>query len=399
MDDSNRHDITNLCYLSKWLEVKDDVVIFGAGAVGRGFIARLVEGNGFTPVFVEADIELARHLSEADGYIVHLTGAGKKDCHVSGYKVLTLEQGEEISKALGNCLFATTAVGGQNLENIALIIASAFTRALIQRVEPLNILLCENWPDAEKVLADALLKAGCQKDCFACVRCSVERMVRSGKNKLDLIAEDGQPFYVDRQAWKGQQGNVVCGIEGLTFTDDIEAIYARKLFTSNAGGAALAYFGFLYDCKFLYEALAIPEIRKNLTELLNVAKQCLIVSFGLDEAGLERHLDELMNQRFPNRDLADTVHRVARNPLRKLGSKERLAGLVHLLQRHALSTEPVSRVIGSALHYRDPTDAESLELGRIIAQEGAGTILEDVCGFKRHETCFEESLEFYDYYS
>jgi len=79
------------------------------------------------------------------------------------------------------------------------------------------------------------------------------------------------------------------------------------------------YFGYLSDYHFLYEALEIPEIRKNLTELLNVAKQCLIGSFGLDETGLQGHLDELMNRRFPNQDLADTVQRVARNPLRKLG--------------------------------------------------------------------------------
>jgi mannitol-1-phosphate 5-dehydrogenase len=381
---------------SRLLEMKDSVVIFGAGAVGRGFIARLLVANGLTPIFVETDVQMAWRLNEVDGYIVHVTGAGKRECHVSDYEVLTPEQGGEISKALADCIFMATAVGGQNLETVARIVTAGVSK---QRGKPLNILLCENWPNAEKVLAEALLKAGCDEGSFACVRCSVERIVRGAENELDLIAEGGQPFYVDRQTWKGEQGGVVCGIKGLTFTDNIEAIYARKLYTSNAGGAALAYFGYLSDCHFLYEALEISEIRKNLTELLNVAKQCLIESFGLDEAGLERHLDELMNRRFPNRDLADTVQRVARNPLRKLGSQERLAGLTHLLQRHALSTEPVSRVIGSALNYRDSADAESLELGRIIAQNGAGAILEDVCGFKRQETCFEECLGFYDYYS
>jgi len=379
--------------------MNDSVVIFGAGAVGRGFIARLLASNGLTPVFVETDVQLVRRLNEIDGYIVRITGAEKKECNVSGYEILTPEQGGEISKALADCLFVATAVGGRNLETVARIVAAGLADASKQRGRPLNILLCENWPDAEKVLAEALLKAGCAEESFACVRCSVERMVRGGVNELDLIAEGGQMFYVDRQTWKGEQGGVVCGIEGLTFTDNIEAIYARKLYTSNVGGAALAYFGYLSDCQFLYEALEIPEIRKNLTELLNIAKQCLIESFGLDKTGLERHLDELMNRRFPNRDLADTVQRVARNPLRKLGSQERLAGLAHLLKRYALSTEPVSRVIGAALHYCDPADAESFELGRIIAQQGAGAILEDVCGFERQEKCFEECLEFYDYYS
>lgn len=379
--------------------MENSVVIFGAGAVGRGFIGRIIAANGLTPIFIEVNIELAQYLNEANSYVVYVTGTEKRQCNVSGYKVLTSEQDREISKALADCLFMATAVGGQNLETVVQSVALGLADASKRRDKPLNILLCENWPDAEKVLTTALLKAGCEKGDFACVRCSVERIVRAGEGKLDLIAEDGQTFYVDRRTWKGQQGDEVCGIEGLTFTDDIEAIYARKLFTSNAGGAALAYFGFLSNCTFLFEALKIPEIRKNLTELLNVAKEYLIASFGLDEAGLERHLDELMNRRFPNRDLADTVQRVARNPIRKLGLQERLAGLAHLLQKHALSTEPVSRVIGSALHYRNPKDSESLELGRIIAQKGAGAILEDVCGFKRHEICFEECLEFYDYYS
>lgn len=379
--------------------MKNSVVIFGAGAVGRGFIARLVTANGITPVFVEANVRLAWRLKEAGGYIVRLTGAEQKENCISGYRVLTMEQGEEISRTLSDCLFTATAVGGQNLKTIARIMASGLADAANQRDKPLNILLCENWPDAEKLLAEALLKAGCSNECFACVRCCVERMVRYGENELDLIAESGQPFYVDRLAWKGQHGDNVCGIKGFTFSDNIEAIYARKLFTSNAGGAALAYLGHLSGCRFLYEALKIPEIRKSLTDLLNVAKQCLIESFGLDQVDLERHLDELMSRRFPDRDLADTVQRVARNPLRKLGSQERLAGLVHLLQRHDLPTEPVSRVIGSALHYRDPADLESQELGRIVAQKGPGAILKDVCGFKRQDKCFEECLEFYDYYS
>jgi mannitol-1-phosphate 5-dehydrogenase len=379
--------------------MKNSVVIFGAGAVGRGFIARLVTANGITPVFIEADVQLARRLDEAGRYVVRITGAEQKEHCISGYSVLTTEQCGEISRALFDCLFVATAVGGQNLETVARTVASGLADAAHQRDKPLNILLCENWPDAEKVLAEALLKVGCSEESFTCVRCCVERMVRGGEKELDLIAESGQPFYVDRRTWKGEHDDYVCGIKGFTFSDNIEAIYARKLYTSNAGGAALAYLGHLSGCGLLYEALKIPEIRKNLTDLLNVAKQCLIESFGLDQADLERHLDELVNRRLPNQHLADTVQRVARNPLRKLGSQERLAGLVHLLLWHDFPTEPVSRVIGSALHYRDPVDAESQELGRIIAGKGPGAILEDVCGFKRQDKCFEECLEFYDYYS
>ncbi|MHC4560034.1 MAG: mannitol dehydrogenase family protein [Planctomycetota bacterium] len=379
--------------------MKDSVVIFGAGAVGRGLIARVLAVNGLTPVFVEVNHQLAEYLKHVDGYVVHLTGIAGKDCYVSGYDVLTLQEIEKISNPLADCLFMATAVGGENLKTVAPVVALGLERALNKRDKPLNILVCENWPNAENVLAEALLDAGCDEESFACVRCSVERMVRRKEKRLDLVAEGGQTFFVDSHAWKGEQIGAVCEIEGLKFTDNIGAIYARKLYTSNAGGAALAYLGSLSACQFLYEALEIPEIRKNLTDLLNAAKQTLNESFGIDMVELEQHITELISWRFPNRDLADTVERVARNPLRKLGFEERLAGLAHLLGRSGLGTKPVSRVIGAALHYREPADPDSVKLGRIIAQKGVGAILEDVCGFEKQERCYEECIEFYNHYS
>lgn len=378
--------------------MKGSVVIFGAGAVGRGLIARVLAASGLTPVFVEADLQLARQLKRVGRYVVRLTGPASEDCYVTDYDVLTVQQGEEISKALCDCLFMATAVGGQNLKAIAPAVSSGLGRAWERRRKPLNILVCENWPHAENVLAEALLHAGCAEESFACVCCSVERMVRRAADDIDLVAESGQTFYIDSRAWNGKRDGIVDGIAGLTFSDDIEAVYARKLYTSNAGGAALAYLGNISGCHFLYEALGVPEIRKNLTYLLNAAKQALIESFGIDKAELEQHIDELVGWRFPNRSLADTVERVARNPLRKLGPEERLAGLSHLLAGCGLATEPVSRVIGAAMHYRDPGDPQSVELGQIIAQKGASAVLEDVCGFKRPEKHHEECIRFYQHY-
>jgi len=371
--------------------MKGSVVIFGAGAIGRGLIADLVAANGVTPVFVEANSQSAEHLKQVHGYVVHLTGKIRKDHYVTGYEVLTLEEGEEISKALTNCPFMATAVGGQNLKAVAPLLGLGFKK----RKKPLNILVCENWPHAENVLAQALLDVGCDKENFACIRSSVERMVHRTENSLDLVAEGGQTLYADSRAWKGKQP---C-IEGLIFSDNIEAIYARKLYTSNAGHAALAYLGHLSDCQFIYEALEIPRIRENLLDLLNVAKQALTKSFSMDNAELEQHVDDLTAWRYCNRDLTDTVQRVARNPLRKLGAQERLAGLAHLLGRYALPTRPVSRIIGAAMHYRDPADLESVKLGEMVAQKGPSAILEDVCGFKRRERCYKECIEFYKYYS
>ena len=215
-------------------------------------------------------------------------------------------------------------------------------------------------------------------------------MVRKEAGTLDLMGEEGQPVYVDRAAWRGEPPEV----PGMVFCDDMEPLYARKLFTSNAGHALLAYLGARRGCEFIHDAAEVPELRRHLCELLDVARRALARRYG-DEAAIRAHVERLLTCRFPNRDLADPVARVARDPLRKLGPEERLVGLARLLQSSGLPTEPVSRAIGAALHYFDPGDAQSVRLRGLLARDGPRGVLRSVCGLDGDEACFHECLRFY----
>lgn len=364
------------------------VVIFGAGNIGRGLVAQLVTGAGLEAIFIEAYAPLARNLQDAGRYHVQVVGRTRETHTVTNYRVLVPGQEEEILSALEGCLFAATAVGGQHLPSLAPLLAAGLAR----RSDPLNVLLCENWPHADEALAEELVRAGAEAGRFACLRCSVERMVQSQPGLLDVLGESGQTLYVDGRPWMGEKPR----IEGLNFCDDLDALYARKIFTNNAGHALLAYRGALEGCKFLYEALEMAPIREHLEALLNFAAQGLARRHGLDPEELKRHVEDLLLYRYANRELGDTIQRVARQPLRKLGPGERLVGLARFMAEYGLPTRPVCQVIGAALHYVDPEDPESLDLAERIRQAGPGSVIESVCGFNRDEVCFTQSLEAYE---
>jgi len=373
------------------MAASDDVVIFGAGGIGRGLLGQLVADAGLHPVFVEANADLVGRLADAGAYQVHLVGQTQAICRIADFGVLGLDEPDLINTVISDCRFAATAVGGQNLPEVGPILGMG----LAGRAQPLNVVVCENLPHAVEIIGQSLNACSPPEARFSCVRASVERIVRSANNSLDLIGESGESLYVDRSAWLG----VVPDITGMILCDNIDSFYDRKLFTNNAGHALLAYIGALCGCQFIHEAVEIAEIRQHLRELLDLAGTALVRRHGMDAAEMRRHLDALVRWRFGNRRLADTVKRVGRAPLRKLGPEERLIGLIRLLQSCGLPTTPVCRVVGAALHYSDSDDQESVRLREMILSEGPEIVLTSVCGLKETEPVFEESLRFYADYS
>jgi len=367
--------------------MKNKVVIFGAGAIGRGLLGDIAVTNGYEAVFVEAVAELADKLAKRGSYQVNLVGQLEQSHNISDYKALGINDNVSIFKQLAECGFAATAVGGANLEPVAGLIAAG----LAKRQSVLNILVCENWPKADIVLTESLISRDADKDSFRCVPCSVERMAKNSKDGLDVIVESGQSLYVDTAKWVGVKPK----IDELLFCENIEAYYKRKLYTNNAGHVLLAYMGRLAGCEFLYEALAKSQIRQFLEELLNASAEILVRRYGFSRTDMQRHIDELVKWRFSNPKLADTVTRVARDPLRKLSSQERLVSLACLLEQNNLPTKPVCRVIAAAMYYFDSDDRESVRMAELIAENGPQAVLRQICGFDENSPCFKECLEFF----
>ena len=356
---------------------KPQILVFGAGCIGRGLIGELAARGGWDAVFVEARPDFVRDLRKAGRYTVRLVGRAERVTPVEGFRVLLPEHRNALAEAARQCAFAATAVGGEHLANVA----ESITPGLRRRATPLNLLVCENWPRADQVLRDALLKAGGRDESFSCVAASVERIVRPVPDSLDLIGESRETLLFDATRWRG----ALPQLEGLVLCDDLTPYYARKLFTNNAGHAVLAYEGHLVGCELLCDALDEASIRGRLESLLETAAAMLGEEYGLGRESLEDHVRVLVRHRFANRDLADTVRRVARAPLRKLGPEERMVGLLRRLQKHGLPIQPVCRTIAAALHYRDPADDGAVKLARMIRQGGARLVLEKVCGIRPEE--------------
>ncbi len=77
-------------------------------------------------------------------------------------------------------------------------------------------------------------------------------------------------------------------------------------------------------------------------------------------------------ERFRNPELPDTVERVGRQPLRKLGRHERFIGPAAELASMGLPVDGLLAAIGAALRFDVPADPESVELQELLGSREPG---------------------------
>jgi mannitol-1-phosphate 5-dehydrogenase len=169
------------------------------------------------------------------------------------------------------------------------------------------------------------------------------------------------------------------GVTGFQLTDRIHAYEERKLFTHNMGHAVCAYLGFLAGHTWIWQAVDDPSIRPTLEGAFRETGQALIRRHGFSPDEQRAHENDLAS-RFANRRLGDTVARVGRDPLRKLGPSDRLVGAARLCLAEGVQPDNVARALAAALMFARPDDESAASLQAMLRSQGPGAVLERICG-------------------
>ena len=126
---------------------------------------------------------------------------------------------------------------------------------------------------------------------------------------------------VDKAAFKGE----VPEIKNMVPYAPFDYYIKRKLYVHNMGHAACAYLGDLLGLEYIYQAIAVPEVRVLVQNAMLESAQILHKHYGADLTALQAHITDLL-YRFTNAALKDTCERVGGDPARKLSPADRLIG-------------------------------------------------------------------------
>ncbi len=369
-------------------------VVFGAGMVGRGFLGQLFTESGYEVTFVDIDRELVEAINAQGGYWLRLVdNEGIQELWIAPVQAIEGRDTDRAAAALSKAELAATAVGARALPAIASIFAQAIARRADAGLEsPLNTIVCENLKNASTIfrgmVRDALESQyrPFLEQRVGFVMATIGRMapiipleVRQQDPAL-MIAEPYKELPVSREGFVGPIPEIVSLRAELHF----EAWVARKLYLHNAGHAMLAYLGYLKGLTYGYEALHDPDARPLFDQALDESLHALVREFDFDESELRAHMADIV-RRLDNRALADTIFRLARDPLRKLGPEDRLVGAARLALKQGIIPQGLAWGIAAGLAYDDPQDPRAIELQHLLATEGPVRVLQSLCGLDSSE--------------
>lgn len=373
-------------------------VMYGGGNIGRGFIGMLFSASGYEVTFVDVAEPVVNTLNEKHCYPVRIiSNQGHTDIAVNNVRAVNGNDGEAVAAAIANADIMATAVGVNVLKFIIPNIVAGIRKRKELGNGPLNILICENLMDANKVI-EGMLKAQMTADeqkwmdeNIGLVEASIGRMVPVQTEQM----KDGDPMRVcvesygylpvDKDAFKGE----IPAIQNMVPFAPFDFYLKRKLYIHNMGHATCAYLGDILGLEYIYEAIDRDEVYIIVRNAMQESAQALSKKYGVNLADIQNHITDLL-LRFTNAALMDTCKRVGGDPKRKLSPQDRLIGSAATALEMGIT--PAYIALGAAAGLRRYiAEAEGMEQG----MDSAAAVLKDISGLEENSPLAELILAMY----
>jgi mannitol-1-phosphate 5-dehydrogenase len=374
---------------------KHGVIIFGAGAAGRGLIGLLFSQAGYKVTFVDIKDDLVKLLSDAGRYrvLIHRLDGTQEECLVEGFDVLHARDRQTIAREMIRTDLVLTAVFAQNLPDVAQTIALGLRQARSAgRSNPLNFIACENMKNSSSTLGrqvSELLSSDelrYSDEIFGFPDCMINRVVTNPSHSLTTETEDYCEWTIDAGSVKG---SIPIPLPFIELVHNQSARLDRKLMVYNGSHSACAYFGFARGHTWIYEAVADEQVASLVSGTIDELGAVVQRLHGFSREDIDAYKKDFW-LRCRNQGLKDKLVRIARQPIRKLGRNERLIGPAKLAQQYRLPRTFILQAIWAALKFSHPDDEESLTLAEQLKRQGWRATLSEVSGLKSNDTLFDE---------
>lgn len=356
------------------------VLIIGSGRSGRGMLGELLSHEEYEMTFSDIDNELTDGLKEQGYYTVKKTNLATKESEetrVEDFKVLnTIKDHEAYIHALATSDFVLTALKPDAFDQVIKDIVEAVRYRMTTNITyPTFITLGANYVGLyEKYSSGIYNMLSTDERKYFDSNIYLVMSIVNRKNRVpDVIGKDKYRIEGDDKS--------VLRVEDIPQL--VKCEYKPKFFklehNLSAAMAIKIWSGNVVQCTMAFVALS-----KNMTNSYEASMDLdasRIAYYAADEAylgvaaeyGLSPRTDE--QKKYPvtvfrNEKFSDSLYRIAREPIRKLGKNDRFIGPALCALKHGIL--PYYICLGAAYGFRyiNNDEPESVELQEYIEQNG-----------------------------
>ncbi|KID97196.1 mannitol-1-phosphate 5-dehydrogenase, partial [Metarhizium majus ARSEF 297] len=370
--------------------LKKKAVHFGAGNIGRGFVACFLHNSGYEVVFADVVDSLIDKINSSPSYkVIEVGSEGTTENTITNYRAINSKTHEEdLINEIATAEVVTCSVGPNILKFIAPVIAKGIDRRSNDDA-PLHVIACENAIGATDTLAKHIkdprntaperLEDHHLRARYA--NSAIDRIVpaQDPNAGLDVTLEKFFEWVVDKTPF---QDVGIPSIEGINWVDNLAPFIERKLYTVNTGHATAAYHGYNRRKRTVYDALQDRAIMAEVRGALMETKNLIVSKHEFEEDDQAAYVEKII-KRIGNPHLEDAVERVGRAPLRKLSRKERFIGPAAELAETDQPIKYLLDAIEMCFRFQNvEEDEESKELAKIMSENSPEEVVSKVCGIQ-----------------
>lgn len=348
--------------------MKKKVLIYGAGAIGRGYLPWVYKPEFYEYYFVEKNKQIRDLLNSRKKYDSYMTIDGQYEKKTFELKIC-YSPGEEINE-LNNFSFICIAVGPRNFHN------------LIDNFIGTNIpIICfEN----DSSLSEKMKKITGNQNVVFGIPDVITSNTASDKflkeDPLSIITENGECFIDDKVSHLGGECSYISKSE-------LDIQWKAKLYIHNTTHCIAAYLGNLIGAKYLHNSMESKKIYKIVEGAMLEIKKMLSLRFKIENDFLDYYSKKELS-RFSNSKLYDPIARVAREPFRKLAKNERLIGAASLCLASGVIPINIIKGIIAAFCFEKEGDSDYY-IKYLINSLEINDFLSIIIGLRKDEALFQ----------
>lgn len=375
-------------------------VHFGAGKIGRGFIADLLYDSGYEIIFADVVQDMVDRINQTHSYCLFRIEQDYEEKMITHVSALSsIHQQEEIVKAILEAEVVTTSVMATNLPKIAPLLARALRRRYEAEKEKLTVMACENAMMGTDILKKAMADTGLiteeELDAVGVYpNTAVDRIVFDGVHGGKEGIEIGEAYELAIERNKlidpGKEP-----ISGAEYVDDLEMVLQRKIYMINCGHALSGYIGQVHGYETVQDALRDPVIQAEVTAAVMESAAALEKRYGYTHEELKHYMEVMMLKRFLTPGLSDPIVRVAREPIRKISPDDRIMGPAYQCEKYGLKNDHLLKGAAHALRFQNDEDEQAVELQEFIREHGIEAAITKYTGASAGSRIFMVILEEY----
>ncbi|MGI9256166.1 MAG: hypothetical protein ACR2PY_04460 [Salinispira sp.] len=335
------------------------LIVFGAGKIGRSFIAQIFARNGYESIFIDLDLHIIQALNEHRQYkVITLKSDGSRHEHwVENVRGIDGRDAQACLNVLLDVQLVVTSVGSSAIPAVCRTIAAAARARHEKGLPPFDLILAENMRNAASVAQQQLREHDLPAEAMpGLIEASIGKTSpnvpadEQAADPLMVYADSYNTLIVSADGWRSEPPR----FPELYLASSITAYIDRKLFIHNLAHCGFAYFGYqeFPEKTYVHEVAEIPSVRSRVQELIDAPAAALVKEYPheFSAENMRQYQNDVLG-RISNPALRDTLWRVGQDLRRKLGRTERVVASLLLALRHGLMSEIYVQLYRAALSF------------------------------------------------